>query len=123
MTIAIINRPKGLKILKTELSVTDRRTDDGPMADGQKLMANPLCRWPILFGDGQWPKANGRWPMDNGQWPMADDRWTNVNGQNLMADSRHWYMIAKRMKDMMMMMMRMIARMIRVGWNDNSDHK
>ena len=33
MIIAIINRPKGLKILKTELSVTDRRTD-GP-TDGR----------------------------------------------------------------------------------------
>ena len=33
MTIAIINRPKGLKILKTELSVTDQLTD-GP-TDGQ----------------------------------------------------------------------------------------
>ena len=27
MTIAIIDRPKGLKFLKTELSVTDGRTD------------------------------------------------------------------------------------------------
>ena len=30
MTIAIINRPKGLKIRKTELSDTDQRTN-GPM--------------------------------------------------------------------------------------------
>ena len=44
MTIAIIDRPKGVKILKTELSVTDRRTDNGLMVDGQKLMADALCR-------------------------------------------------------------------------------
>ena len=33
MTIAIIDRPKGLKFLKTELSVTDGRTDG--RTDGQ----------------------------------------------------------------------------------------
>ena len=30
-------------------------------------------------------------------------------GQKLMADSRHWYMSAKKMKDMMMMIMMMMT--------------
>ena len=46
--------------------------------------------------------ADGRWPVTDG--PIAD-------GQKLMADRRHWYMIAKRMKDMIMMMVMMITMM------------
>ena len=51
-------------------------------------------------------------PMADGQWPMADGQWSKANGQKLMADRRRWYMIAKRMKDMMMVMMMVMMMMI-----------